>query len=54
MLVTDSMVQALSANVDKEALEARNRIAKQMTPAQIADAQRLAREWVEAQGAGAE
>ena len=43
-----------SASGYKEAPEARDKLAEFMTPAQIADAQRLAREWVEAQGAGAE
>ena len=34
--------------------EARDEIARDMTPAQIAEAQRMAREWMEAHGAGAE
>ena len=37
----------------EEAAEARNDIAKDMTPAQIAEAQRMAREWMAAQGARA-
>jgi len=49
--VAQSVVQALmwlsvaSAGGDTSVIEARDRIAAQMTPAQIAEAQRLAREW---------
>lgn len=34
-----------AADGEKRAAEARDALAKQMTPAQIAEAQRLAREW---------
>jgi TPR repeat protein len=34
-----------ATNGDKPAAELRDALAKQMTPAQIAEAQRLAREW---------
>ncbi len=34
-----------AANGEKKAVTLRDRLAKQMTPAQIAKAQRLAREW---------
>ncbi len=38
---------------DKKAAENRNRVAKNMTPAQVAEAQRLAREWTAAHRAEA-
>ena len=39
------------AGGDEDAAKLRDSVAELMTPAQVADAQRLAREWVEAQGA---
>ena len=35
----------VTGDTQKERAEARNLLAKQMTPAQLAEAQRLAREW---------
>ncbi len=40
-----------SASGNEEAREQHDKIAEQMTPAQVAEAQRLAREWMAAQGA---
>ena len=37
-----------SASGYKKAFETRDKVAEQMTPAQISDAQRLAREWMQA------